>query len=358
MLRRINDLIVKSSLILLFGGTSTIGLSGTPLVGDGNPINFSELGIRMTVPSGWQILPLKEGKSLILRESKSSRTPRDEKEAFHRQISASLTYETVAIDEQQIARLRAELLASYADEDQSTVQISDDMKFFNYRGENDGIIAYSFQKKDGLSLTHMHILLSGDMNRVLLTSTEMTEQFDANMEQAWNAMTSIEITGPAPDFVAKWKPVFIGVASMLGFLMLLSMVRRFRVKRWLRLADAEDENFSDQANTPSRNKVAPKLNNLDTPPIPFSHSVPAREKITKKSVSVARVAQKTANLPPPPVNAGSRGKVPSTSRSSAKDKTAVSKQLTPPPMQEAVARFYDANLEDDWQWVSGQDDIF
>ncbi|MFW7377640.1 MAG: hypothetical protein ACOH5I_02375 [Oligoflexus sp.] len=346
MWNKISELLLKSCIVIVLGSMSSVSLANEHRLGDGSILDFTDLGFRLSVPKSWQILGPQNGKSLVIKEALSPTNT----SGSARQISVLQSYETIQMDEAQVERLRREITATH--QEAENFQIADEIKFFNFRSENDGIVAYSYLQKNGQAFSQMHILLGGENNRILLTAIETTEDFNKNMEENWQTMTSIEITGPAPDFLMKWRPAFVAALGLIVGFFALSLLRRWRVRRWLKLADVAAENSADQSEQPSLSSLVPLAISdkpSATPPLP---------KVEKTTRQVKTVNQ-AKKLPAKPRTPSSKLAKPA-SIPSANFRVKPKKQALPPPppAKQAVAQHYDANWDDDWQWVSGHDEVF
>jgi hypothetical protein len=248
--------IIKPSILSLISIVciiaSTPALSAGPQISDGKPIEISDLGIAITPPAGWEVLPETFGLSLVLQEPAAETLEDYSKPVFQRNITVAVSHESTPIDKNEAARLREQLQETFGEQPRlQDYVVAEDSRFFDYKGEKDGLVVYSFFEVDGIPMTQMHMLVSGEKNKVLLTYTDLTENFESNLDQAWAAMASVKVVGPAPKRYERILPLALGVAGVIGFMSLFIVIRRLRFRRLLKLAEFDEDEDEDESESES-----------------------------------------------------------------------------------------------------------
>lgn len=171
-------------------------------VSDGKAVNLENLGVNITPPAGWEVSTNTGSLSVVMKEARIE-APSYDKPKFQRNITVATVYQASPIDEKRAEQLKDEMTKTFgADPLVSDFQIIEH-KFFNYRGQNDGLLVYSSLKLGEYSMMQMHVLVSGQSKQFLLTYTDLAERFsdqkDGSFDKAWNSIVSIEVTGVSPN---------------------------------------------------------------------------------------------------------------------------------------------------------------
>ena len=196
---------------------------------DGSPFTMSELGVVINPPKGWQVSTQTGSLSLVMREPAVANVAPGQTK-YQRNITVAAIHKASPIDEKRAEQLKAELIRSFG----SDPSVSDfkimEHKFFNYHGNNDGLLVYSSLNIREFSMMQMHVLVSGQDKQFLMTYTDLANQFgtekDPSFAAAWDSMVSIQVNGQAPSRIDQYKPYAITGASAFGLLLLGWFLRR------------------------------------------------------------------------------------------------------------------------------------
>src|SRR5690606_24950230 len=156
--------------------------------------------------------------SVVMREPRDP-APAYEKPKYQRNITVAAIHKASPIDEKRAAELKEEMAKSFgADSLVSDFTILEH-KFFNYKGQNDGLLVYSSLNIGEYPMMQMHVLVSGEQKQFLMSYTDLADNFQnpASFESAWNTMVSIDVTGSSPNRVSEYAR-YAAIAG--GFLML------------------------------------------------------------------------------------------------------------------------------------------
>jgi len=195
-------------------------------ISDGSEVEVKKLGIKISPPSGWEVVTDSPNISLIIQEPEPEQVVYD-KAIFRRNITVAAVHKPAPIDEQRAARLKDELLNSFGKEGVQNFEVIEH-KFFNYKSKDDGLLAYTSFNIGEFQMMQMHVLLSGDSKQFLLTYTDLADRFSDTkyFDQAWNTMAGMTVSGQPPRRYLK-EALILGVAiGMLILLLLLKVVRR------------------------------------------------------------------------------------------------------------------------------------
>jgi hypothetical protein len=219
-------------------------------ISDGTQIEFESLGIRITPPAGWEVLENMLGMTLVMQEPYEKDIPGG-KLKFKRNITVVSMHEAAPIDDKEAVKLKERLVEEFGKEaGVSDFQVLGDHKFFNYKAENDGIIYYSTFLMGDIQMSQMHIFVSGQDNRFLITYTDMADEFQANeaaYQAAWASMISIDVTGAPPtrylDLAIYGGGTFAALLAIFGLIYL----RRRSGSRFNDFDDYESDNYSSSS---------------------------------------------------------------------------------------------------------------
>lgn len=208
-------------------------------ISDGSVVRFDQDRASLVPIPGWQVEPKGAGMALVMKEviTADPNAPVDySKPLFARNISVLTLNHPSPIDESRAASFQEEYMSlATRDGVMKDLQITSH-KFFNYKGENDGLVFFAQHTANGFQMMQMMILISGEEKQYLLTFTDLASQF-ANPESydaAWKSMTSILVPGVAPKRYMKEMKISGAVAGGLALIILpfgfarLSSQRRIR----------------------------------------------------------------------------------------------------------------------------------
>ena len=206
----------------------------------GQPMSLDNLGLTVTPPKGWEVSTNTGSLSVVMREPRDP-APNYEKPKYQRNITMAAIHQASPIDEKRAADLCEQLIKTFsADSLVSNFQIQEH-KFFNYRGQNDGLLVYSTLNIGEYPMMQMHVLVSGKDKQFLMTYTDLADQFNspASFEGAWNSIVTAEVTGETPLRSAEYARY---AATLAGFLMLgmVGLLLRRRANKVDYASDADE----------------------------------------------------------------------------------------------------------------------
>lgn len=194
-------------------------------ISQGQAISLEQLGVSIIPPKDWEVSTNTGTLSVVMREQRDP-TPAYEKAKYQRNITVAAIQHPSPIDEKRAVELGQEMLKSFSADGLVTDFKVLEHKFFNYKGQNDGLIVYSTLNIGEYPMMQMHVLVSGQEKQFLMTYTDLAENFQnqATFEAAWNTMVSIEVTGVSPiraDEYARYGAVATGflMLGMVAFLL-------------------------------------------------------------------------------------------------------------------------------------------
>lgn len=223
-------------------------------VSQGQPIQLEMLGVSITPIKGWEVSTNTGTLSVVMREPRDP-NPAYDHAKYQRNITVAAIHKASPIDEKRAAELKEEMIKSFsADSLVSNFQILEH-KFFNYKGQNDGLIVYSSLMIGEYQMQQMHVLVSGEQKQFLMSYTDLAENFQqpASFEAAWNSMVSIEVTGASPlriDQYARYG------ALAGGFLMLVMVALLLRRRAGKKDYASEADEFMEDSGDASTSMFA------------------------------------------------------------------------------------------------------
>lgn len=235
--------LIKTAVVIGFSGLSLLNsriafaeaaapIDPQNLISDGQPIELSRIEAKITPPKGWEVKLNSGGFSAVMQEKKIEAKPGN-RVLFQKNITLAVIQRAAPIDEIRAQELQEELTKSVAN-DSSAVDFKIlEHRFFNFRGLNDGLMLYSTVKLAGFEMMQMHVLVSNDERQYLMTYTDFADQFQktgANFDMAWNAMTSLQIAGAAPDRYEELLRYSSLAGGLVVMLSVLGFIRRRRAK--------------------------------------------------------------------------------------------------------------------------------
>jgi len=223
------------------------------IIADGQPIQLHEVGLSITPPTEWVVRSFAAGMSLVMHEKDVELKEKEidySKPLFKRNITVTSRPFATPIDEKTAEELKEGLTKSMEESPLAADFKVLEHKFFNYKGENDGLVLYSQLTLGSFPMMQMHVLLSGADRQYLLSYTDLADEFQNNQEAfqaAWTTMTTVEFEGQAP---VRYKELAIKGGAGFGILLLIitlfSLKRRSNRKKIEQYADSiyEDDGAS------------------------------------------------------------------------------------------------------------------
>lgn len=194
-------------------------------VSDGTPYKFDQDRATISPIKGWNVEPKGSGMALVMKEVLPEAAPNAPKDysqpLFARNITVMAYNEASPIDEERAAEFKEQFLKMAQKQGSMPDLQFTSHKFFNFKGENDGLVFFTQHTSNGFTMMQMHILVSGASRQYLLTYNDLANRFSnqESYDQAWKAMTSIDVQGVAP--VRYVREAKIGGAIAAGFLFLV-----------------------------------------------------------------------------------------------------------------------------------------
>lgn len=231
--------------------------SSSVIIANGSEIKFDQDRASIVPIVGWQVEPKGSGMALVMKEvvKKVENAPVDYSQPlFTRNITVLSMKDAAPIDETRATEFKEEFSKIVARDGVMKDFQFNSHKFFNYKGENDGLVMFAQHTSNGFPMMQMMILVSGDSKQYLLTYTDLASNF-ANQETydaAWKSMTSISVAGVAPQrYMREMK---IGGAVLAGVLLIVLPFgfARFASQRRIRkMVDALENDWDKGSNDAS-----------------------------------------------------------------------------------------------------------
>lgn len=181
--------------------TSQVASEGK-MIADGKLIEFSDEGFAIAPPTGWEIDLSHPGLTLVANDTNAYETAiNNEKIKFRRYLTVAAIKSPAPIDTERLKGFKEELIKLLGGENaHANLQVTD-VKFFNYRGQNDGILAYSTMSLNGVEMMQLHSLVGGAERQFLMTYVDIADSFrkgGSEYQSAWKAMAESTVSGEAP----------------------------------------------------------------------------------------------------------------------------------------------------------------
>lgn len=222
--------------------------SGTQISDGNTPVQVSDGAVTIVPPAGWEVLPDYMGKSLVLQAPKQEQVSENDadlkKPIYQPNITVAVRHQPVPIDKYQAEQLRNELKEAFGSKNNSFVT-SGDHKFFDFKGQKDGLISYSFLELNGFPMTQMHVLVSGQEKSVLVTYTDLSDGFEQRMEAIWPSISSVRVEGIAPSRLDAYRSWAIAGGGVLVLFIGGFWWRRRRNKLFFADLHEFDSDFDD-----------------------------------------------------------------------------------------------------------------
>lgn len=214
-------------------------------ISDGQLFAMDEIGFSIIPPATWEVSTYESSMTMVMREPKDDK-PSYDKPKYQRNITVTSIAKASPIDESRAIELEASM-TKRASEDSSIQNFKViEHKFFNYRGENDGLLVYSSMDLGEYKMMQMHVLVSGEEKQFLMTYSDLAERFsdaaDTNFAKAWSSIVSTTVKGLTPNRQEKMVRVGSIAAGALLLLLTVFFIRRRQNKsRYANDADAFED---------------------------------------------------------------------------------------------------------------------
>lgn len=223
----------------------------TSFVSDGAVFKFDQDRASLAPIKGWMVEPKSSGMALVMKEvlAPVADAQKDYTQpTFARNITVMTINEASPIDDERAASFKEDFLKMASKQGSLRDLQFTSQKFFNFKGENDGLVFFTQHTSNGFVMMQMHVLVSGESKQYLLTYNDLASRFSTpeTYDAAWKTMTSIEVQGVAPKrYVREMR---IG-GSILGGLLLLVLPFSFARMRSQRRIRKLAESLQDEWDT-------------------------------------------------------------------------------------------------------------
>ncbi len=233
----------RSALVSLFLSQSVLSspvalAQNEAKIADGQAIALDQMDVSITPPKGWEYRAPYLGKALVAQIPAGPVVYG--KTTYQRNITVAMIQEPRPIDLTEEAELVKKLQAEFG----KAAGVSEfqvvEHRLTDYRGKKDAILVYTHFLLNGTPMSQMNIFVSGVEKAALLTYTDLADEFQKNeeaMNQAWNAIMSIELKGVPPQRFAELYPILAGVALLTLALFCFVVLRRRAARRMLEGAE-------------------------------------------------------------------------------------------------------------------------
>lgn len=215
--------------------SSAVEAPGEPVAG---AISVDGLGIAITPMEGWSA---EKGHtmSLVLMPPKDPKIVYD-KVTYRPNLTVVAMHDPAPIDEKEVGELK-KLLKKQIEQGAGTTSVSiDSHSFFDFTQTSKGLAVYTSFTYGEAEMSQLHMYVSGELNRFLLTYTDLASKFqdEAHMNNVWEMMTSLEVIGSPPSRYGTLIGVGGGVSLLIGVFGGLVVLRRRKAHRELSAFDS------------------------------------------------------------------------------------------------------------------------
>mgnify|MGYP001488648738 CR=1 FL=1 len=195
-------------------------------------IGIESLGIEITPLPGWLVKENHMGMSLVIMPPKDKKVVYG-KVTFRPNLTVVAMHDPAPIDEKELNSLK-DYLKSHVAKGAGTNSFSvDSHSFFDHNPKSKGLAVYTSFDHGDVAMSQLHMYVSGETNRFLLTFTDLASKFqdEAYMNKIWNMMTSMQVIGQPP---SRYGDIAF-LCGGIGLLFLLSAIFIFLRNRRARL---------------------------------------------------------------------------------------------------------------------------
>jgi hypothetical protein len=204
-------------------GMASVEAEVTDEISNGTVINLDD-DVSLSPIAGWKIDRKASGMSLVMKEVLPAPVGAIDysKPIFARNITVMTLPSARPMDSASVEEVKADISKMISRQGALTDFRFTDVKSFDYKGKNDGLVLYSQLTVNKFSMMQMQIVISGEKNAYLLTYSDLAANFanPATYDAAWKSMTSITVDGVAP--VRYEKEVTTGITVFAGMVVLFA----------------------------------------------------------------------------------------------------------------------------------------
>ncbi len=220
-------------------------------ISDGQAFAMEELGFKISPIAGWEVNTYTGNLSFVMKEPED-KNPAYDKAKYRRNVTVAVLQKASPIDERRATELEAQLVKQFGEDGSVANYQIIEHKFFNYRGENDGLLVYGAYELGEYRMMQMNVLVSGGEKQFLTTYTDMADRFsdqtDPMFGLAWSSMVSIEVAGATPtrtNELIRYGSLASG--ALLLLLTALLLRRRASKRDYSSFADHDDDGIDGAA---------------------------------------------------------------------------------------------------------------
>ncbi len=202
-------------------------------VSQGQVLEMHDLGLSLTPPKNWEVSQSTSGLSLVIREARDP-NPAYDKPKYQRNITMAVIHSPAPVDEKRAKDLEAQLIRNFSQDGSAHDFKIIEHKFFDYKGDKDGLLVYSSMTIGEFPMMQMHVLLGGEKKQFLFTYTDLASRFTSEesgaYQAAWSTIVGAEILGQAPSRLTLYRTHMISGVLLAAIFALLGFLR-FRARR-------------------------------------------------------------------------------------------------------------------------------
>lgn len=257
-------------------------------IADGSKVAVPEKGFVITPPKGWEYRTDLPSLSLFAQAQKEKGAK------YQRTIQVMVRKQPVTIDESTAKVMEEELTSVFG---QSGNGVSEfhirNHEIVELTNQTKAVLYYTGMKLDGLELMQIHVLASSDTKHYISTFTDLAQHFDKGTDSpvlmtAWEALSSIEVQGPAPKRFEAPITVFgtIGALALLG--LLITAIRHlWSSRQYRRLSEDMEGDTGRQSHSAGHESSTPRSLQNSRSPSHFGGSFQGSSEVTKASAHIA-----------------------------------------------------------------------
>jgi hypothetical protein len=198
----------------------------------GEEVEIKSLGLAITPPKGWKVDQNTGNLTMIMYGPEKKRVGKGgTKIKYKPNLTLATIHRPSPVDKKRSAQLKSLLKKSYAKNSGAKDYRFTDANFFNYKGNNDGLVMYASFTLDELEMMHMHVMVSGSKKQFVMTYTDLASELSnrqGGFEDAFKVMGSIKVQGVAPKRKAERGPFLLIALAVcgLGIICMIFMGRK------------------------------------------------------------------------------------------------------------------------------------
>jgi hypothetical protein len=217
--------------------------------------------IALTPPDGWVVSQNNLGMSLVIQHPMERPDGRLKATFYRPNITVTVHHKPRFVDKAGAMEFITELRKRYSDMGMESADIQPEYTFFDYKGQDKGLVVYAIVNINDIKITQMHVLISGAEKSAILTYSDLTERFgkdEALFNSVWSSILTARLEGDQPHRYSKL--IQNGVLGLIVLILLIIIVslRQASVKKMTALdggladegsvkGQADDETDDDES---------------------------------------------------------------------------------------------------------------